>query len=89
MGYPLAVYAVGALVALILYSVGPTVWHVLTSPLRHLAGPPNDSLLWGNMVAIQKGDNSVPQAGWVKQYGHTISYRGVFGVRGVLHCMRF
>nr|BAL05140.1 cytochrome P450 [Phanerodontia chrysosporium] len=80
MGYPLAVYAVGALVALIVYSVGPTVWHVLTSPLRHLPGPPNDSLLWGNMAAIQNEEISVPQARWVKQYGHTISYRGVFGM---------
>lgn len=81
MGYPLAVYAVAALVAFTVYKVISFLWQANTSPLRHLPGPPTESLFWGNMLAIQKEENSVPQERWVEQYGHSIAYKGLFGVR--------
>ena len=81
MGYPVALYVGGAVVALILYQVVPFLWKASTSPLRHLPGPPNDHLFWGNMLVIQKENNSVPQERWVEQYGLNIAYKGVFGVR--------
>lgn len=80
MGYSLAAYAVGALVALILYKLVPFLWQMNTTPLRHLPGPPTESLFWGNMLSIQKEENSVPQERWVEQYGSTIAYKGLFGL---------
>ena len=81
MEYPLYVYAAGTLLALALYKVAAFAWGILGSPLRHLPGPPSESLFWGNMATTQKEDNSVPQARWVAQYGPNIAYKGVFGVR--------
>ncbi|GJE84506.1 cytochrome P450 [Phanerochaete sordida] len=80
MEYPLYVYAAGTLLALALYKVVAFAWRVVASPLRHLPGPPSESLFWGNMGVIQKEDNSVPQERWVKQYGPNIAYKGVFNM---------
>ncbi|EKM59789.1 uncharacterized protein PHACADRAFT_138020 [Phanerochaete carnosa HHB-10118-sp] len=79
MTYPLLAYAVGALVAFALYKLVRFIWNINTSPLRHLPGPPNDSLFWGNMRTIEKEEHSVVQERWAEQYGHSIAYKGVFG----------
>ncbi|EKM59826.1 uncharacterized protein PHACADRAFT_206038 [Phanerochaete carnosa HHB-10118-sp] len=80
MDYLLIVYAIGALVALGLYKLVWLVWSTSTS-LRHLPGPPNESLLRGNSKPIESEEDSVPQDRWVQQYGHTIAYRGLFSMR--------
>ena len=68
-----------------------------TSPLHVLPGPPNASLLFGQMREIQKAvclfclaleldsrslqENSVLHEKWVNEYGSTITYHVLFGVR--------
>ncbi|KAJ3535832.1 hypothetical protein NMY22_g6302 [Coprinellus aureogranulatus] len=52
----------------------------LTSPIRHLPGPPSPSFVWGNLQEIFKGENSVLHEQWVKEYGKTIKYKGLFGM---------
>lgn len=77
--------AVAAAVLLLpAYYIVPILWSIVTSPLRHLPGPPNDSLFWGNFKRIREADDSVLQDQWVAQYGSTISFRGLFGVRASL-----
>ena len=73
-------FALAVFVTVALYHAVPMVWRALTSPLRHLPGPPTDSLFWGNFKIINEAENSVPQEQWVDQYGPTIAYRGIFGV---------
>ncbi|EKM59824.1 uncharacterized protein PHACADRAFT_138071 [Phanerochaete carnosa HHB-10118-sp] len=77
----LIVYAIGVLIALALYKLTSFMWSRIASPLRHLPGPPNDSLIWGNVEVIQKEEESVPQDRWAQQYGHTIAYRGLFSTK--------
>ncbi|EKM59819.1 uncharacterized protein PHACADRAFT_192194 [Phanerochaete carnosa HHB-10118-sp] len=81
MDFLLIVYTIGALVALALYKLASFMWSRIASPLRHLPGPPNDSLLRGNVEVLQKEEESVPQDRWAQQYGHTIAYRGLFSTR--------
>ncbi|EKM59816.1 uncharacterized protein PHACADRAFT_57420, partial [Phanerochaete carnosa HHB-10118-sp] len=45
-----------------------------------LCGLPNESLLWRNMGAIQREEDSVPQNQWIQQYGHTIAYCRLFSM---------
>lgn len=51
------------------------------SPLQHLPGPPNPSLIFGHMKAIFAAENSVLHENWVQEYGPNITYKGFFGVR--------
>lgn len=81
MAPTIASYALVALLAIFLYYALPFVWRATTTPLRHVPGPPSPSLLWGNLKIIQAAENSVPQEQWAAQYGPTIAYRGIFGVR--------
>ena len=73
-------YALAALIAVVLYQLGPFIWRAFTSPLRHLPGPPTDSWWLGQFRIINAAENSVPQEEWAKQYGPSIAYRGMFGV---------
>jgi hypothetical protein len=68
-----------------------------TSPLRVLPGPPSTSLFFGNMKEISNAvcvsrltleldscslqENSVLHEKWVNEYGSTITYDVLFGVR--------
>jgi hypothetical protein len=81
MGSVLVTSSISAILVLILYHAGPIVWRVLTSPLRHLPGPPSESILWGNIKSINGAENSVPQEQWVEKYGPIIAYKGILGVR--------
>lgn len=65
----------------ILKKLGPVVLKRFTSPLRHLPGPPSDHWLFGNFKVIADSENSVPQERWMEQYGPTMAYPGMFGVR--------
>lgn len=62
------------------YYLIPILWAIVTTPLRRLPGPPNDSLFWGNTKRLREADEGVLQDEWIAQYGPTISYRGIFGV---------
>ncbi|EJD52005.1 cytochrome P450 [Auricularia subglabra TFB-10046 SS5] len=73
-------WAVGALVALFAISKAwPFVRLRLTTPLRDLPGPPNESILWGNLRKIFKAENSVIHEQWSKEYGNTLRYHAFLG----------
>lgn len=77
--------AISAAILLIaLWKIVPIILQPLRSPLRHLSGPPNPGWLWGQFKEIFKAENSVLQEKWVSEYGHTIAYKGMFGVSSVL-----
>jgi hypothetical protein len=50
------------------------------SPLRHLAGPENESIFLGNLLTLAKAQNTTIWEDWVEKYGKTLRYRGFFGV---------
>ncbi|KAF9239085.1 cytochrome P450 [Melanogaster broomeanus] len=54
------------------------VYHEVTSPLRHLPGPKGTSWIYGNLRDIFTAENSVLHEQWVKEYGHTLKYKGFF-----------
>ncbi|KAF9236874.1 cytochrome P450 [Melanogaster broomeanus] len=62
------------------------VYHEVTSPIRHLPGPKSTSWIYGNLGEIYKApysflhnqENSVLHEQWVKEYGHTLKYKGFF-----------
>ncbi|KAH8102301.1 cytochrome P450 [Cristinia sonorae] len=70
---PLAVLVVA------LWKLGPIFVRSLRSPLRRLPGPPSPSWIWGQFKEIFKAEHSVLHEKWIEQYGHTISYAGMFG----------
>ena len=78
-----AVAAVSAI--FVLRQLIPIVIHRLFSPLRALPGPPNDHWFYGHAQAIVKAENSALQEAWIQQYGPTISYQGLVGVRVARH----
>ena len=53
------------------------------SPLNHLRGPPNASLLFGHFKELD-ADNSNVQARWFAEYGSTMRTYGIFKVSGCL-----
>lgn len=61
-----------------------TYWPIrkLFSPLRHLPGPKNENLLFGNLKRIFGASNSVIHEAWLREYGTTFTYRGFLSVRG-------
>ncbi|KAK7031142.1 hypothetical protein VNI00_013750 [Paramarasmius palmivorus] len=73
-------YALGLSLAYGIYLLLRHVWtEYVTSPLLDLPGPPSESLIWGNMQQIFKGENSVWHEQWVEEYGTTIRYKGLLG----------
>ncbi|KAG9018780.1 hypothetical protein FRB90_009784 [Tulasnella sp. 427] len=49
------------------------------SPLRDVPGPESyESLIWGNLGKIFKAPPSKVHEEWMNEYGHTITYRGMF-----------
>lgn len=55
--------------------------HPYFSPLRHVPGPPNPSLLYGNFKDIWKHDMGVIRDLWAQEYGTTFKFKGFFSVR--------
>ncbi|KAI0346966.1 cytochrome P450 [Trametopsis cervina] len=51
----------------------------LVTPLRLLPGPPSPHFFWGWAKEIFRVDHSVLQEQWMKEYGPTLAYRGMFG----------
>ncbi|KAJ7123213.1 cytochrome P450 [Mycena filopes] len=70
----------GSAVAFGLYQVLKLVYREYTSPLRHLPGPKSPHFFFGNFREIWKAENSVMHEQWVREYGPTIKYKGLFGI---------
>ncbi|KAG8769894.1 hypothetical protein FRC12_004666 [Ceratobasidium sp. 428] len=47
------------------------------SPLRYLAGPRNDSFIFGNSKLVFGGPVGVTHEAWAEKYGHTYAYHGI------------
>lgn len=74
------VYLSGALIIIgIAHSVYPTVRKFL-SPLRHLAGPKNDSLFFGNLRQLLTAQQAPIHEDWLEKYGTTFTFRGFLSV---------
>ncbi|RDB19459.1 hypothetical protein Hypma_013686 [Hypsizygus marmoreus] len=56
------------------------IYGEFTSPLRDLPGPKSTSWIYGNFKEIWEAENSVLQEKWVREYGTTIKYTGLFGM---------
>ncbi|KAF9234848.1 cytochrome P450 [Melanogaster broomeanus] len=54
------------------------VYHEVTSPLRHLPGPEGTSWIYGHLRDVFNGESFVLHEEWVKEYGHTLKYKGFF-----------
>ncbi|KJA19222.1 hypothetical protein HYPSUDRAFT_44481 [Hypholoma sublateritium FD-334 SS-4] len=74
----LAVSALTTLGCYVFYQVSRFFITLWTSPLRTLRGPPNPSLLFGNMGPIQKSENAGLHEQWTAEYGHTFTYKMMF-----------
>ncbi|OBZ66432.1 hypothetical protein A0H81_13683 [Grifola frondosa] len=68
-------------IALALWKLYPILRRPYTTCLRNLPGPPSPSWLFGNLKQIWNAENpTVMQEEWIKEYGHTIMYRGFFNM---------
>ena len=84
---PSAVVVVGGILvpALIAHYAGPTIWSMLTTPLRDLPGPPSASLIWGNLKLLADEEGLNVQEQWATQYGPTIAFKSFLGVRSFVY----
>ncbi|KAF8604786.1 cytochrome P450 [Ceratobasidium sp. AG-I] len=70
------VYLSGTLIIVeMAHSIYPTI-RKLFSPLRQLAGPKNDSLLFGNLRQLFTAQQSSIHEDWLEKYGSTFAFRG-------------
>ncbi|KAF8593285.1 cytochrome P450 [Ceratobasidium sp. AG-I] len=70
------VYLSGTLIIVgMTHSVYPTIRKVF-SPLRHLVGPKNDSLFFGNLRQLFTAQQSSIHEDWLEKYGSTFAFRG-------------
>ncbi|KDQ11802.1 hypothetical protein BOTBODRAFT_176997 [Botryobasidium botryosum FD-172 SS1] len=51
----------------------------LASPLRHLPGPENPSILWGNMKQVFLAESHKVYEKWISTYGDVLRFRVSFG----------
>ncbi|KAJ7025794.1 cytochrome P450 [Mycena alexandri] len=69
---------VGTLLFYILYHAGQVLYHNLTSPLRHVAGPKSPSILVGNFKDMAENPGLTEQ--WRDEFGSTFRFKGLFSV---------
>jgi hypothetical protein len=69
------IYLSGGLILLKLGQLSYWPIRQLFSPLRHLRGPKNDSIIFGNLKRIFAAPSSVLHEEWMEQYGSTYAYR--------------
>ena len=50
------------------------------SSLRDLPGPPNPSLIYGNLLEIQNAGDATLHEAWTEKYGPTLTYTGWLNV---------
>ena len=81
---PLYVVSAGALLAAyFLYKFTRVVFQLHTSSMRELPGPPSPSWFYGNLAEIVTAEARSLHEKWTEQYGHTMSYRGMWNVKGI------
>ncbi|KAF9077281.1 cytochrome P450 [Rhodocollybia butyracea] len=66
-----------------LYVLFDYIKFLVNSTIKDLSGPSNGHLLWGNLKEIIATDGMVHEK-WAEEYGRTLKYRWIFGVRVVL-----
>lgn len=82
---PLYVLSAGALLAAyFLWKFARIVFQLHTSSMRDLPGPPSPSWFYGNLAEIAAAEARSLNERWTEQYGHTITYRGMWNVMEVL-----
>ena len=68
-------------VLLVLYRVGPLLWHSFRSPLRRLQGPVPTHFLFGGLNELASADGAAFEARWLAAYGPTMGVPSFFHVR--------
>ncbi|KAJ7498084.1 cytochrome P450 [Mycena galericulata] len=68
----------GTLVCYGLLHVGQILYRELTSPLRHMVGPPNPSFFLGNFKEM--ADDASLTAKWRNEFGRTFCLKGLFSI---------
>ncbi|KAG9075295.1 hypothetical protein FRC06_010168 [Ceratobasidium sp. 370] len=71
-------YLLGGLVLLKAAQLSYDPIRHLFSPLRHLAGPKNDSFIFGNLKRVFAAPNSTLHEEWRELYGSAYAYRVFF-----------
>ncbi|KAF7328718.1 Cytochrome P450 [Mycena venus] len=62
----------------VLFHALPILFRELTSPLRHMRGPKNPSLVFGNFQKMMEDPNLTDK--WRNEFGATFLFKGVFGI---------
>ncbi|KAJ7473689.1 cytochrome P450 monooxygenase [Mycena galericulata] len=68
----------GTFLCYALYHIAQFLYRELTSPLRHMAGPPNPSFVLGNFKEI--ADDSQLMSKWRSEFGRTFRFKGLFSI---------
>lgn len=87
LDYVVIVCAVLAICARSIYPVLRPFLLRFWSPIRHLAGPPSVSFVWGNVKQLEDNPESV-HSGWIAQYGKVFKFNAEFGVSSYLSINR-
>ncbi|KAJ7435163.1 cytochrome P450 [Mycena galericulata] len=69
---------IGTLACYGLLYVGQFLYRKLTSPLRHMVGPPNPSFLFGNFKEM--ADDASLTERWRNEFGRTFCLKGLFSI---------
>ncbi|KAG9075121.1 hypothetical protein FRC06_010258, partial [Ceratobasidium sp. 370] len=77
------VYLSGGYIALQSLLFSYTHLRKLFSPLRHLSGPPNDSLIFGNSKRVFGAPLGVVHEEWMEKYGPTYAFRLLYAEFGM------
>ncbi|KAF7328728.1 hypothetical protein MVEN_02501400 [Mycena venus] len=68
----------GTILFYVLFHALPILFRELTSPLRHMRGPKNPSLVFGNFQEMMEDPNLTDK--WRNEFGATFLFKGVFGI---------
>ncbi|KAG0696611.1 cytochrome P450 [Suillus ampliporus] len=60
------------------WKLAERAWRNIRSPLRALPGPKGASWIYGNSKEIYSVENPILHEQWVKEYGTTLKYKGLF-----------
>lgn len=82
--FSLVQYCLFAILAFVSYKIFSILISPYASPLRDLPGPPNPNWLYGHLVQIFHVEACTLHEKWIKEYGKTFRYKGLFNVCFVL-----
>ncbi|KAF7373489.1 hypothetical protein MSAN_00558800 [Mycena sanguinolenta] len=74
----------GAAGAYTVYWILEAAYSELTSPFRHLRGPPSTHWFWGNIKEFIEDETSGLEERWFREYGRTSKFHRFFG-RTAIH----